>query len=71
MSTTYKYQEQFSKDLTAKWLAGQRTEVRIIIRQLKNKAQAAYIAAAIVLNLFDQGKDDRAGDFVAFIHPNL
>ena len=76
MSTTYKYQEQFSADLAAKWLAGQRSEVRITIRQLKNKAQAAYIAAAVALNLFDHGsKHDGNGfvltaDFVNFIHPN-
>ena len=55
MSATYKYQEQFSADLTTKWLKGERSEVRIIIRQLKNKAQAAFIAARVTLNLSAHG----------------
>jgi hypothetical protein len=68
MSITYKYQEQFASDLTNKWLAGQRTEVRITIRQLR-KAQAAYIAAQVAVNLMEEGKSF-AQDFAIFIHPN-
>ena len=64
--TQFKYQEQFAADLTAKWLAGHRSEVRITIRQLKNKAQTAYIAAAVAMNLGSSA----ALSFVEFIHPN-
>jgi hypothetical protein len=67
--STFKYQSEFASDLTAKWLAGQRSEVRIIIRQLKNKAQAAFIAAQVAINLLEEGKAF-AQDFASFIHPN-
>ncbi len=69
MSTHYRYQEKFAFDLTTKWLAGQHSEVRIIIRHLKNKAQAAFIAASVAvhLNIEDHRESQ---EFLAFIHPN-
>ena len=67
--TTYKYQEEFASELTQAWLAGNREHVRTTIRNLKNKAQAAYIAARVAVNLVEEGKAF-AGDFVTFIHPN-
>jgi hypothetical protein len=70
MSTEYRYQEQFAADLAAKWLAGHHSEVRITIRQLKNKAQAAYIAAEVACNLIALTDDDSADQFAQFIHPN-
>jgi hypothetical protein len=62
----YKYQEQFSEELTQKWLAGDREHVRLKIRQCKDRAQAAYIAASIAMNLGSSA----ALSFVEFIHPN-
>lgn len=67
--STFKYQEQFASELTEAWLDGKREHVRTTIRNLKNKAQAAYIAAQIAVNLVEEGKAF-AGDFVIFIHPN-
>jgi DNA polymerase III delta subunit len=67
--STFKYQEQFASELTEAWLAGKREHVRTTIRNLKNKAQAAYIAAQVAANLVEEGKAF-AGDFVIFIHPN-
>lgn len=67
--STFKYQEQFASDLTAKWLAGERNEVRNVIRNLKNKAQASYIAAQVAVNLIEEGKAF-AADFAIFLHPN-
>jgi hypothetical protein len=61
----YKYQEEYAQKLTEKWLAGYHTEVRITIRQLK-KAQAAYLAAAVAMNLGSSA----ALSFVEYIHPN-
>ena len=66
----FKYQEQFASELTEAWLAGKREHVRTVIRNLKNKAQAAYIAAQVTVNLVDEGKAF-AGDFAIFMHPNL
>lgn len=67
--STFKYQEQFASELTEEWIAGKREHVRTVIRNLKNKAQAAYIAARVTLNLMEEGKAF-AGDFCNFIHPN-
>jgi hypothetical protein len=67
--TTFKYQEQFASELTTVWLNGEREQVRLIIRGLKNKAQAAYIASQVTLNLMEEDKAF-AGDFVIFMHPN-
>jgi hypothetical protein len=69
MSTHYKYQAEFASELTEAWLSGKREHVRTVIRNLKNKAQAAYIASQVTLNLVEEGKAF-AGDFVVFIHPN-
>lgn len=67
----YKYQEQFAYELSDSWLAGNHKHVRITIRQLKNKAQAAYIAAHVAM-LLTLVKDDykAAGQFVALMHPD-
>lgn len=64
--TNYKYQAEFAQELTESWLNGNREYVRLTIRQLKNKAQAAYIAASVATNL----TPDHASAFVNFIHPN-
>ena len=67
--STFKYQEQFASELTEAWLAGKRVHVRTTIRNLKNKAQAAYIAASVATQL--QGHSlNKALAFVEFIHPN-
>lgn len=60
----YKYQEEFVAQLITEWMNGDNTGVRTKIRNLKNKAQAAYIAAAIAQQL------DDAEEFVTFMHPN-
>lgn len=73
--STFKYQEAFATELTEAWLAGKHEQVRLTIRGLKNKAQAAYIAAKLTVNLVEGTRDDAgnhlADDFVNFIHPNL
>jgi hypothetical protein len=61
--TKFKYQEDFAKELSQSWVNGNKEYVRTTIRGLKNKAQAAYIAAAVQSRLV-------GGDFVAFMHPN-
>lgn len=66
----YKYQETFAKELANSWLNGNKSDVRTKIRNLKNKAQAAYIASAVVLCLMDCALPYSASEFVAFIHPN-
>lgn len=63
--TNYKYQEAFAQELTESWLNGNKSHVRSTIRNLKNKAQAAFIAAGIAHMLGDD-----ALEFVIFIHPN-
>lgn len=63
--TNYKYQEQFAQELAESWLNGNKSHVRTTIRNLKNKAQAAFIAASVT----DMLGDDAVA-FVAFIHPN-
>ncbi|WP_020469646.1 hypothetical protein [Zavarzinella formosa] len=69
MSTTYRYQEEFSAELTQAWLAGKQEHVRLTIRQLKNKAQAAYIAAMVAVNLAND-QAFLADEFCDFMHPN-
>lgn len=65
MSTAYKHQEEFAASLAQRWLYGaEKPEVRRIIRGLKNKAQAAYIAAS-VLHAID-GKTE----FLRYLHPD-
>jgi hypothetical protein len=61
-----KYQTTFAAELMTKWLAGQHSEVRRIIRGLKNKSQAAYIAARIAVIL----DKDEAWKFVDYMDPN-
>lgn len=63
--TTYKYQEDFAHELVESWVNGNRSHVRTTIRNLKNKAQAAYIATLIAIEL-----GEGALSFAAFIHPN-
>lgn len=71
MSINYKYQDALTIDLTTQWVAGNREQVRERIRTLKNKAQAAYIAASVMWQLmhYKDGSKD-ATDFLHFIHPN-
>jgi hypothetical protein len=64
-----KYQAEFAAELTEKWLAGNHEQVKMTIRQLKNKAQAAYIAARVTLNLTTEA-NEQAKSFVEYIHPN-
>ena len=68
--STFKYQTEFAADLAKAWLEGKHEHVRTLIRNLKNKAQAAYIEAAIVI-IFCAGEDrENATAFVDFMHPN-
>lgn len=67
--TTCKYQEQFAEELATSWIAGNRAYVRTTIRNLKNKAQAAYVAAQVALELNSDGGDGGAA-FARFMHPN-
>jgi hypothetical protein len=62
----FKYQAIFSAELVTKWNAGQQSEVRNVIRGLKNKAQAAYIAARVAV-LLDH---EEGWKFVDFMDPN-
>lgn len=68
LTMTYKHQETFAHELSESWMNGNREHVRLTIRGLKNKAQAAYIAAAVALFINASSQD--AAAFVAFIHPN-
>jgi hypothetical protein len=70
MSTTYKYQELFAQELTQAWLDGKQEHVRTVIRNLKNKAQAAHIASLVTLNLARDLAPAVARNFNDFIHPN-
>lgn len=63
----FKYQAIFSAEMVTKWNAGQHSEVRRVIRNLKNKPQAAYIAARVAV-LLDH---DEAWKFIDFMDPNL
>lgn len=65
---TYKYQQEFALELCDAWLTGKKEYVRTTIRNLKNKVQSAYIAAAVALYINAHEKD--AAEFAAFIHPN-
>jgi lauroyl/myristoyl acyltransferase len=65
----YKYQEEFAEQLAKEWVAGDYNGVRTKIRNLKNKAQAAYIAARVTLNL-EVIQHEHARDFVGTMHPN-
>lgn len=67
----YKYGEQFARDMAAQWLNGNRKHIRTTIRNLRNKAQAAFIAASVALELTHSDVDRfTAADFVRFMHPN-
>ena len=66
----YKYQGEFAADLAEMWLAGKHEQVKLKIRQCKDKAQAAYIAARVTLNL-TTNRNEQAKGFVEYIHPNL
>lgn len=61
----YKHQEKFAEDLAAQWMNGNCQHVRTTIRNLQNKAQAAYITGMIALKL------DQPEGFVTYMHPNL
>jgi hypothetical protein len=63
----FKYQATFSAELVTKWNAGQHSEVRNVIRNLKNKSQAAYISARVAVLL----NHEEAWKFIDFMDPNL
>lgn len=65
----FKHQETFANELADQWLNGNREHVRTTIRNLKNKAQAAYVASYIALVL-PAHNGDHATQFVRFMHPN-
>lgn len=65
----FKYQEQFALQLTDNWNSGKCTEVRLTIRQLKNKAKSAYISGLITYNLAIHDIHE-AACFVSFMHPD-
>jgi hypothetical protein len=67
--TQFKYQEEFAAQLTKEWVAGDYSGVRTKIRNLKNKSQAAYIAAKVTLNLVAV-QHEHARDFVGTMNPN-
>jgi hypothetical protein len=72
MSTHYKHQEAFAIELANAWHRGHYTHVRAVIRTLKNKAQASYIAARVALILAaPEGGEQIAYPFVDFLHPNF
>lgn len=66
----YKYQTEFAQELTDAWIDGKDTHVRTTIRNLKNKAQSAYIAGEVVYNLVQQVEIAEAARFVVFMHPD-
>lgn len=72
----FRYQETFADNLTSRWLQGKNTYVRGTIRQLKNKAQAAYVAGLVVYNLMttpQTSETDRlsmSAKFIRYMHPN-
>lgn len=71
----FKHQEQFATELTESWINGNKKHVRDTIRNLKNKAQASFIAASVHAELKareSQGvcQDGSGSDFVRFMHPN-
>lgn len=68
--TQFKYQETFALELTTAWNEGKKEHVRTVIRNLKNKAQAAYIASLITLNLARDYAPAVARNFTDFINPN-
>lgn len=68
--TQYKYQEAFAAQLAMEWHHGNCIYVRATIRNLKNKAQAAYIAGEVVYQLATNDSLDAANGFIAFMHPN-
>ena len=62
----YKYQPSFANDLAHKWEGGNHAEVRNVIRGLKNKAQAAYIAVFVALLI----GEEEGWKFLEYIDPN-
>lgn len=68
--TRFKYQSAFAHELANSWVCGNHGYVCTTIRNLKNKAQAAYIASMIALTIAEGFGLEKAHDFVDFIHPN-
>lgn len=69
--TNYKYQEQFARELAESWINGNHSHVRTMIRNLKNKAQAAYIAVRVHSDLINHYEcSGSAENFENFMHPN-
>lgn len=68
---TYKYQESFARELAESWINGNKEQVRLTIRGLKSKAQAAYIAVRVYSDLINHFEvSGSAENFENFIHPN-
>ena len=79
MSRHYKYQDDLIDRLAQEWIKGWHLKVRKEIHGLKNKSQAAYIAASVCLYLlvFDEetnyatdGTQGESGKFLNYINPN-
>ena len=68
--TTYKHQESFAREMADLWEAGAQASVRGTIRNLKNKAQSAYIAARVAFLLGEGENEETVVEFLDFIHPN-
>lgn len=64
--STFKYQTGFANELAVKWEAGNHREVRNVIRGLKNKAQAAYIAVFVAMLIGEEA----GWQFLEFMNPN-
>lgn len=72
MSTLYKHQDDFADQLAQRWLyRADRPDIRRTIRALKNKAQAAYIAARMTFVFMSRGEHVECQSFLYFMHPNL
>jgi hypothetical protein len=62
----FKYQTGFANELAVKWEGGNHAEVRNVIRGLKNKAQAAYIAVFVAQLI----GNEEGWKFLDFMDPN-
>ena len=62
----FKHQIGFANELAVKFERGNHAEVRNVVRGLKNKAQAAYIAALIAMQL----GEEQGWMFVDVMDPN-
>ena len=65
----FKHQESFAAELAESWTNGNKSTVRLTIRGLKNKAQAAYIATTVYALLAGESLSN-AESFRGYVHPN-